>query len=312
MTAGSEDFDWSTTTFEGSRREQLRRWLRLSVRQRLEALDRLSDLAIPRLRDKTCRRLLQVPPAGCPTTTARFAVYGKPLPRIEDAVRTGEAVRAAAMGKAKQLLGPDRIPPELSGHALGTGNRHAHAFWLADPNERGEIAHVLVHAPGGFGDDAIRVLFALKEVRRDGGEPLRLMLEGLDEAAAFSTLTPLAAESAVWQSVTPYLHPWHLKKPQMRSREALRDALLGQLRREWRSRDERLPDIVELRELPQVGFAGRRLLPVHFHRFRRKRNLVQPDTLGRLIELRLEAPVRGPLALGFGCHFGLGLFRALN
>jgi CRISPR-associated protein Csb2 len=51
------------------------------------------------------------------------------------------------------------------------------------------------------------------------------------------------------------------------------------------------------------------LRPIQFHRFRRKRGLVQPDTLGRLIELRFAAPIHGPLALGFACHFGLGLFR---
>jgi CRISPR-associated protein Csb2 len=53
---------------------------------------------------------------------------------------------------------------------------------------------------------------------------------------------------------------------------------------------------------------GRELRPVHFHRFRRKRGLSQPDTLGRFIEVHFAAPVRGPLALGFACHFGLGLF----
>ena len=27
-----------------------------------------------------------------------------------------------------------------------------------------------------------------------------------------------------------------------------------------------------------------------------------------MIELRFAQPVRGPVALGFACHFGLGLF----
>jgi len=27
-----------------------------------------------------------------------------------------------------------------------------------------------------------------------------------------------------------------------------------------------------------------------------------------MIELRFAQPVRGPIALGFACHFGLGLF----
>jgi CRISPR-associated protein Csx17 len=41
------DIDWEKTTFEGSRREQLRHWRSLSVRERLEALDRLSQLTNP-------------------------------------------------------------------------------------------------------------------------------------------------------------------------------------------------------------------------------------------------------------------------
>ncbi|MEK6210944.1 MAG: hypothetical protein AABM64_11345 [Pseudomonadota bacterium] len=44
------------------------------------------------------------------------------------------------------------------------------------------------------------------------------------------------------------------------------------------------------------------------HRFRRKSGLAQPDTLGRLIELRFAQPVLEPIALGFACHFGIGLF----
>ena len=75
---------------------------------------------------------------------------------------------------------------------------------------------------------------------------------------------------------------------------------------EWHARGESMPEIVELHGLPSVRFAGRALRALHFHRFRRKRGLAQPDTLGRLLELRFAAPVRGPIALGFACHFGLG------
>ncbi|OGQ77945.1 MAG: hypothetical protein A3F90_18965 [Deltaproteobacteria bacterium RIFCSPLOWO2_12_FULL_60_19] len=56
MSESDETIDWSKTTFEGSRREQLRRWHALSLRQRLEALDRLSDLAGPdAVREKGAR-----------------------------------------------------------------------------------------------------------------------------------------------------------------------------------------------------------------------------------------------------------------
>ena len=120
------------------------------------------------------------------------------------------------------------------------------------------------------------------------------MLEGLGSSTLFDTITPLVGEAAVWRSVTPYLHPWHLKKPQMRSPAATAEAILEQLRREWRGRGTGLPELVEIRELPSVQHGGRTLRPLHFHRFRRKRGLVQPDTLGRLLELRFAQPVRGP------------------
>jgi len=271
----------------------------VSYRRPLHALKAVAAKA-------TLRRTLRKP--DFKLTTARFALYGKPLPRIEDAVRLGEALRSAAMGRAKRLFGDDRIPRELSGHQLGEGNRHGHAFWLPDPNQRGEITHMLVHAPGGLGPDAVRVLTELQALRRDEGEPLRLMLEGAGGAALFEKLTLLAGQSAVWHSVTPYLHPWHLKKPQMRSVPGLHDAILEQLRREWHARGPDRCRIVDFDEILAADFNGRRLRPLHFHRFRRKRGLTQPDPLGRLIELRFDAPVAGPLALGFGCHFGLGLF----
>lgn len=62
MSESDKTIDWSKTTFEGSRREQLRRWHALSLRERLEALDRLSDLARPFERQKTGQTATARPP----------------------------------------------------------------------------------------------------------------------------------------------------------------------------------------------------------------------------------------------------------
>ena len=243
--------------------------------------------------------------AAAPITTARFMLYGKPLPRIEDAVRVGESLRAAAMGRARQLLGPDSLPGSLSGHGVGQHDAHAHAFWLPDPNGRGEVEHVVVHARSGFSAEAMRVLTSLEFVSRGESEPLRLMLEGFGPASLFHSMT---AQAAVWRSVTPYLHPWHLKKAEMRTPDNRAAALLGQLRREWKGRGPGLPEIMEINELLSVDHGGRHLRPLHFRRTRRKGGHAQPDTLGQFLEMRFAEPVRGPIALGFACHFGLGLF----
>lgn len=42
---GTANIDWSVTTWEGSRRAQLRNWRTLTLRERLEALDRMAELA---------------------------------------------------------------------------------------------------------------------------------------------------------------------------------------------------------------------------------------------------------------------------
>jgi CRISPR-associated protein Csb2 len=112
---------------------------------------------------------------------------------------------------------------------------------------------------------------------------------------------PLLKDAAVWQSVTPYLHPWHRKKS---------FGIEAQIRRECRERG--LPDLDWVQPIDEVSFEGRRLRPIDFHRFRRKHGLVQPDTYGSLWQLRFSEPVSGVLALGFGNHFGLGLFKPLE
>ena len=63
MKTPDDDIDWSLTTWEGARREQLRRWLRLSVRERLEAVDRMGRTA------EVLARLRKAPPAR-PSTGA--------------------------------------------------------------------------------------------------------------------------------------------------------------------------------------------------------------------------------------------------
>ncbi len=89
-------------------------------------------------------------------------------------------------------------------------------------------------------------------------------------------------------------------------------AILSQLRREWRARGPALPDIIDIREMQSIRYGGRYLRSLHFQRSRRKHGLVQPDPLGRLLEIRFAQPVRGPIALGFACHFGLGLFAPVQ
>lgn len=230
-------------------------------------------------------------------TTARLALAGNPLPRIEDAVKIGEIMRMAAMKKAERVNGGE-IPAALSGHDLPSGNRHGHAFYLPeDADGDGHIDHILIHAPDGLPSAAIKALDRVTRLwEREGGE-WQALFEGFGLPQQFGDAHYLG-EATEWVSVTPYLHPWFRKKK-------LTPA--DQLRRECRERGFPEPTL-EL--LSHIDIKGRQRRPVHFHRFRSKPGLTQPDTQGSFWRLTFPEPVAGPLALGFGCHYGLGVFKS--
>lgn len=235
------------------------------------------------------------PRARRPINTARFAVYGRPLPRVTDAVRVGELLRIALMGRARQRFG-ESIPTCLSGHDLPAGNRHGHAFFLPEADSSGRIDHLIVHAPSGLDPETLAAINDLAVIYSREGAEWRVLLEGAGVPADFAMHSLLLRESHVWESVTPYLHPWHRKRG---------FEVPAQIARECELRG--LPAPVSVQPLPD-----RRPRALEFHRFRSKRGLDQPDRTGCLIELMFPEPIKGPLALGFACHFGLGLFRAVS
>jgi CRISPR-associated protein Csb2 len=226
-------------------------------------------------------------------TAASFILVGKPAPRVEDALRIGELMRSAIM----KQFGEQRAPSIFSGHDMPEGNRHGHAFYLPwDSNGDGYLDRLLVHVPDGMTAEQQRIVGRVKKLWNNDGSEWRLVLENIGGADIANALT---GQSTVWESVTPYLHPWHIKK---------RLRVEDQLRRECQERGLPEPTILEPFDELEVG-KGRKRRPIHFRRFRSRRGLAQPDRLGGFWRLTFASPVQGPLALGFACHFGLGLFR---
>mgnify|MGYP006278070385 CR=1 FL=1 len=231
-------------------------------------------------------------------TTARLALVGKPLPRLEDAVKIGEVFRAAAMHHAERLDGVEGIPGALSGHEMKEELPHQHAFYLPeDLDDDGRIDHVTVHAAAGLGQGSLEALDRIERLWEPGGTEWRILLEAYGSGDEFRA-HPYLGPSRIWCSVTPYLHPWFRKKS---------FGVEDQIRRETAARGLPVP---ELERLPSVRVHGRRRRPVHFHRFRRRAGLTQPDTRGSFWRLTFPEAVAGPIALGFACHFGLGVFAA--
>ena len=256
-------------------------------------------------------------------TVARFLLAGRPLPRIEDAIRIGELMRLATLAqfgwRQDEATGRSipRAPWQISGRGADgrplSDPTHAHAFWLPeDADSDGWIDHICVYIASGIDHgtraklDRITRLWIAPRQQSDDDAPAaakewRLALEGFGQPCDFAGTTPGSAQilgtSSEWRSVTPFLAAGHLKAAgypgevlRLLDRRGLDSEGVG----------------VEVMKSINVGGAPRRA--AHFHRFRSRGREKQPDAAGALLRIRFPHPITGPLALGFGCHFGLGLF----
>jgi CRISPR-associated protein Csb2 len=113
--------------------------------------------------------------------------------------------------------------------------------------------------------------------------------------AVLGLLGPKGGATA-WVSATPFVPPRHLKKRGSSS-------LAGQIEAELRVRDLS-PAKIDILEWTAETLSMR-----HFVR-RRSQGPQPPVDAGFAVRLRFDSPVVGPLCLGYGSHFGLGLFRS--
>jgi CRISPR-associated protein Csb2 len=252
-----------------------------------------------------------IPSAGKRTsrrpTVARFAIRSAVLPRLHDAVLWGERLRVSAMAQSRKMSGDAR--QVFSGHGESASD-HRHAMYLSsseDPTNaaHGFIDHLTISARSGFDDDDVRALQQLRRLWRRDGHDLDLILVGLGDASDFGGVADpyaaLLAESRIWESVTPFVPTRHPKIV----RGIRVDTIEDQLRRGC----EQLLDGVAPVEVSPLGDRGR------WSQFRRQR----PQGGGRRgpdgafgARLVFERPVRGPIAIGYGAHFGLGAFAAVQ
>jgi CRISPR-associated protein Csb2 len=196
---------------------------------------------------------------------------------------------------------------------LRHGHRHAHFIPVSlDPRNRGRIDHVLVHAAMGFGRVAQHALRHLRKTWAKDIDDIAVTLVGVGSISSFRTVAgvpiPQLGQSTIWESSTPFIPARFLKARG-------KDSLDGQVRAELHHRG--LPDLVAapVVTLPtsQESHAGSQARSFR-HFVRRRQNSPAPAPPAGVFHLRLifPKPVEGPLCLGWGSHYGLGLFQAMR
>lgn len=295
---GSRPLDWAagepnplcveTGRLRAERRDPSRppgsRWVRYARRKDALAVDPIPPL---RRRESTSQ-----------PTVVRYALDGPVLPLLTDTVRFAELARRAALSK---FGGPEKRKSAILSGRAPDGSRlqgHQHAHYLpTDEEGYGRLTHLTIYAPAGFDEEHQRALGALRVLNPgDGGPETQLLLLGFGGPADFTGRG--LREGTTWQSATPFILSRHPKRN-------AKDQPEDQLRLELRRRG--LPEPTRVDPLPVCRTGG---YPTRWLAFRRYRSCGPDPAVGLGFGFRVEfpRPVAGPLVLGYGCHFGLGLF----
>ncbi len=256
------------------------------------------------------------PERGEGAAVVRFALAGNVLPMAFDTLRWGEVARDAAMSYYGGRNNKTAKSPTLSGRDEESGKPlegHKHAFYLpADEDGDGKLDHLTVWASYGLTPQEFEALVSMQELNRGGGrEPLQLVYQAHGKESDFSGVSPIFGKSKRWRSITPYVLPRHTKFRGPKDDRHMIDGPVEQIEREidirWPGLSGRVTKVADrrtriapMREGRSSGFR-----PFEFFRFR-KRGSTGGGAFN--FEIEFDQPVQGPIALGFACHYGLGLF----
>lgn len=198
-----------------------------------------------------------------------------------------------------------------AGRPLKARHKHAHLLPL-DLDGDGHIEHILIWAPMGLDVNAQRAIRAVRRTFTKGGVgALKLALVGMGDLGSLGGLSAPwgpgmrallgpSKGALEWVSVTPFVAPRFLKS-------SGKNCIEGQVQDDLHSRG--LPELIKMTVVPP----GESPAAARFRHFVRQRRSgpQSPVDCGFFIRLTLAAPAKGPITLGYGSHFGLGLFAAV-
>ena len=231
-----------------------------------------------------------------------YALESKVLPQVVSTLEVAERVRRKLMGIHKAIVGdPARVSPRFCGKdAVGRPLKgHQHVYIL--PQDRdcdGRLDHILVICKEALDHTEQLALDRLETIWQTHGRPdLRLV------PIKWGTASPLLTPARRFVSATPVVLIRHYRRGRGEFAEWLKTEICRELDRHG------LPRPARIGFLPRLTYSsGTTHRWLEFRR-NRKDDPVRP---GFGFEVEFPEPVPGPFALGYACHFGLGLFTPEN
>lgn len=252
-------------------------------------------------------------------TVARFVVASLNSPRLTETISLAEKIHAALVSRSDGspvFTGCDKSGKPLKGH------RHAYIFCESNVGlgrrERGEITHITVYAPLGFGQKEKQAIESFNRVWGHGLDDLQLVLLGVGQPEDFARLDmtkgycPLFARSKCWVSRTPFVPTRHPKATRAGMPKVDASGLqIGSPEHDLRRllKLDGFPDPVAVDPVAGTKLDNQEVVWHDFLR-RREKGEGKPAANGAGYGFRIEFPeqVQGPVSVGYGAHFGMGGF----
>ena len=227
-----------------------------------------------------------------------YALVSKVSAPVTATVEIAERFRRKLMGIHRAIVGdPARVSQRFSGKSEDgkplSGHRHVYILPL-DRDGDGRLDHLIVACRASLDRTEQLALDRARSLWQPDGRP-DLQLVPL----RWGTCADLFPPARRLASATPFVPPRHHRK----GRGSLAEWLVTEVRRE--AVHHGLPVPSQVTPVPRLRtHLGRQ---IRWLEFRRSRKGEQPR-MGYGFELEFAEPVTGPIALGYGCHFGLGQF----
>ncbi|MBU1197283.1 type I-U CRISPR-associated protein Cas5/Cas6 [Candidatus Micrarchaeota archaeon] len=244
-------------------------------------------------------------------TVARYAIASAVQPNLKHALSLAERIHQSLVKLSNEELvftGCDEERRPLEGH------QHAYIFCEstdAPSRSRKTVNYVTVYAQMGFNENAERALRGIEKVWGHGGHDIRLMLLAVGDKKTFDGV-PLFSKSLRWKSSTPFVPTRYPKftragKPKIDTISGLQIGSPEHDLSRLLSADGHIAAKVKCRPL---GLADRSLMG--FSLQRKTGGGQRAGNTGYSCELEFNEPRQGPIAVGYGNHFGLGLFLPIK
>jgi CRISPR-associated protein Csb2 len=258
------------------------------------------------------------------------------LPPVTRTLPQAEILHRKLVGIVNRICGYSQVLSGCDKHGKPLAGSHEHAHVLPlDLDGDGHLEHILIWAPMGLDHDAQRAIRAARSTYTKGSvgelkialeaagalEDLRRLPEQLGRSIG-SLLGPRNG-ACTWESYTPFVAPRYVKPRGKNSLDGQVQAELSvrglpaNVAVEHIARLERTAEVRLLEPGESGSGRGTKAVDLQFNRLRhfvrvRRNGPAPPADYGHPLQLRFSEPVKGPLCLGYGSHYGLGLFGTSN